>query len=124
MTNRAYFIGRRKHERFNVKKGAYAVLCSDRNKTGQIEDISSGGLAFKYRVSGKQSSGTCEIEIFKPRDLFHLGKVPVRIVMDFEVNNPVPSSYSPRMQLSLQFGKLTLKQIILLDYFLKHYTEK
>lgn len=124
MTNRTGFIERRKHERFNVKKGAYAVLCSDRNKTGQIKDISSSGLAFKYRTSGKQSSGTCEVEIFKPRDLFCLEKFPVRIVMDFEVNNPVPSSSSPRMQLSLRFGKLSLNQIVLLDYFLKHYTEK
>lgn len=120
MTNRTGFIERRKRKRFKVKKGAYAVLMSDRNKTGQIKDISNGGLAFTYRAISEQSSGASEIDIFSSRAFFYIEELPVKIVMDFEVNNTVSSGSSPKRQLSLQFGKLTIDQIVLLNYFLKH----
>ncbi|MBU0985951.1 MAG: PilZ domain-containing protein [Proteobacteria bacterium] len=124
MANTTGFIERRKHKRFKVKKGAYAILGSDQNKTGQIKDISRGGIAFEYSACSEQSSGTCDIGVYVSHGFFYLEKFSVIIVADFEVNDTISSRSSPKMQLSLQFGKLSLNQKVLLDYFLKEYTHK
>jgi hypothetical protein len=124
MTNKTGFIERRKQKRFKGKEKAFATLNSDCDKKGQINDISKDGLSFLYFGDGEESNGSAEIEIYSTNDDFYLRKLPVRIVSDVSQNsNDSFSSISTR-KLALRFGKLIPKQKLMLNYFLKKYTNK
>ena len=123
MTNKKGFVERRKHKRFKAKEGAFAALTSD-NKMGQINDISRSGLTFQYIGHDESSSGSTEVEIFSAVADFYLKKVPVKSVMDIQVDGNIPFSSVPMKQLRLQFGRMTPIQSGLLDYFLQNYTLK
>ncbi|MGD9334503.1 MAG: PilZ domain-containing protein [Desulfobacterales bacterium] len=124
MKNKEGLIERRKHKRFKVREGAFAVLRSDYNKLGQIKDISEGGLAFQFLEDGKQTKDSLEVEIFSTLDDFYMKKLPVRTVLDFELDNPVASNSTPMRQLSMKFGKLNHPQKLLLGFFIQKYTYK
>ncbi len=122
MTNRTGFIERRKHKRFNVKKGAFVALSSDYNKMGQIKDIGGGGLSFLYYGAGEKLNGSAEVEIFSTVDDFYLKKLRVRIVSDLAQGNKDSSSSISMRQVGMRFEKLMPKQKFLLDYFMQYYT--
>jgi hypothetical protein len=124
MKNRIGLIERRKHKRFKVKGGAFAVATPDYNKLGQIKDISEGGLAFQFIEDGEQTKGSLEVEIFSTVDDFYIKKIPVRTVLDFELDNTVSSNPTPMRQLSMKFGKLNHPQKLLLSFFIQKYTCK
>jgi len=124
MRNKEKFIERRKHKRFKVKGGAFAVSTSDCKNLGQIKDISKGGLAFQFIENGEQAKGSIEIEIFSTVGDFYLKKLPVKTVLDFEVDNTVSSNSMPMRQWSMQFVELNYFQKLLLDFFLQKYTCK
>ena len=124
MLNKTGFIERRKHKRFNVKKGAFVVLSSDYNKMGQIKAISKNGLSFLYYGAGEKLNGSTEVEIFSTVDDFYLKKLRVRIVSDLAQGNKDSSSSTSMRQVSMRFEKLILNQKFLLNYFLKKYTHK
>ncbi len=124
MTNSKGFIERRKHKRFNVKKGAFVVLSSDYKKMEQIKDIGWGGLSFLYYGAGEKSNGSIEVEILSTVDDFYLKKLRVRIVSDLAQGNKDSSSSISMRQVSMRFEKLMPKQKFLLNYFLKKYTHK
>jgi hypothetical protein len=115
---------RRRHKRFKVKKGFLAVSIPDFKKLGQIKDISKGGLAFQYLGNAEQAKDSVEVEILSIADDFYLRKLPVRTVLDFEINNPVSLSLLPKRQLSMKFGKLNHYQKELLTHFLQRHTHK
>ena len=116
---------RRKHKRFDAKRGAFAVSPPSFDKLGQIKNISKGGLAFHYSGNNEQSKDTFdEVEIFSISDDFFLRKLPVKTVLDFEVDTQVPFNSLPQRQASLQFRELNHHQKILLQYFFQKYTRK
>lgn len=122
MTNTKDFPDKRKHKRFKAKKGAFAILRSDHNKLGQIKDISKGGLSFQYDTNGEQFDGLAEMDILLADDNFYFKKVPVRTVVDFEVNNKVSFSSLPLRQRNTEFGEMKPIQIFQLYYFIQHHT--
>ena len=124
MRNKEELIERRKHKRFKVKGGAFAVSTPDCKNLGQIKDIGKGGLAFQFIENGEQTKGSFEIEIFSTVGDFYLKKLPVRTVLDFEVDNTVSSNSMVMRQWSMQFGELNYFQKLLLDFFLQKYTCK
>ena len=124
MSTRNDFQERRKHRRFEVKRGTFAVSPPYFDKLGQIKNISKGGLAFQYSANNEQAKDTSEVEIFSTSDDFFFRELPVKIVLDYEIEAQVPFSSFPTRQVSLQFKKLSHNQKILLDYFLKKYTQK
>ncbi len=124
MPNKTGFIERRKHKRFNVKKGAFVVLSSDYNKMEQIKDIGGGGLSFLYYGAGEKSNGSTEVDILSTVDDFYLKKLRVRIVSDLAQGNKDSSSSISMRQVSMRFEKLRPKQKFLLNYFLEKYTHK
>ena len=113
---------RRKHQRFKVKKGAFAVSSPYYNKLGQIHDISKGGLAFHYIGKTEPVKVSDEVEIFSNLDDFYLRKLPVETVLDIELENTVSFSSLPTRKLSIKFGKLSYNQKLLLDHFIQSYT--
>ena len=122
MTKERYFKDRREHERFKVKKGAFAVSSPKYNKLGQIKDISKGGLAFLYIGDEEPIGELVEIEIFSTFDDFYLRKLPVKIVLDLEVDKHIAFKSLPTRQLSMQFSHLSHSQRVLLRHFLRKYT--
>jgi hypothetical protein len=124
MKNKKVLNERRKHKRFKVKGGAFAVATPDYNRLGQIKDMSQGGLAFEFIEDGEQTKGTHEVEIFSTVDDFYMKKLPVRTVLDFELDNTVSSNPTPMRQLSMKFGKLNRPQKLLLSFFIQKYTYK
>ena len=124
MSKKGDFQERRKHKRFEAKRGTFAVSPPGFDKLGQIQNISKGGLAFHYIGDAVQTKDADEIEIFSTFDDFYLRKLPVRPVSDFEVDTRVPFSSLPTRQMSLQFEKLNHHQKILLHYFFQKYTRK
>jgi hypothetical protein len=114
-------VDRRKHKRFKAKEGVFALLTSD-NKMGQIKDISRSGLTFQYIGHGEPLSGSTEMEIFSTVYDFYLKKVPVKSVVDIEVDDDIPFSSVSMKQLRIQFGEMTRIQLRLLGYLLQRYT--
>lgn len=124
MSNIKVSTEKRKHKRLKAKEGAFAVVTSDYNKIGQIRNISKGGLAFQYIDNGEPLRGSIEIEIFSAAKNFYLRKLAAKVIMDSEVDSPVPFSSLPLKELVVQFEKMKPNQMLMLDYFLQKYTTK
>jgi len=124
MKNKKVLNERRKHKRFMVKEGAFAVAWPDNNKPAPIKDISEGGIAFQFIEDGEQTKGSLEVEIFSTVDDFYMKKLPVRAVLDCELDNTVSLNPTPMRQLSMKFGKLNHPQKLLLSFFIQKYTYK
>ena len=123
MSTRKDAVERRKHKRFKAKEGAFAILTADKNRMGQIKDISKGGLTFQYIDSGEPPKSSVEVEIFLALHDFYLKKLPIKNIEEFEIDNPLPFSSLPMRQLSIQFGKMKPIQKSLLEHFLQNYTD-
>jgi hypothetical protein len=122
MRNKEGLIEKRKHQRYKVKEKAFAISSPDYKNLGQIRDISKGGLSCQFIENGEQTKNSNEIEIFSAVGDFYLKKLPVRTVLDFEIDNTVSFNSMPMRQWSMQFGKLNYLQRLLLDFFLQKYT--
>ncbi|MEW6671000.1 MAG: PilZ domain-containing protein [Thermodesulfobacteriota bacterium] len=120
MTDEAKTNERRVHQRFNVKRQAFAALASH-YLIGQIKNISKGGISFTCIASVKPDSRTFEIEIFTQDDKFHLREIPFKIVSETEVEERIPSSTLQKKQINGVFVELTDDQLAQLEYFLDHY---
>jgi hypothetical protein len=123
---RKEMLERRKHKRFKVQIGAFAVLGGPpwphSTKVGQIIDLSRDGLAFHYVTSEGGSNGSFELGILLAYHGFYCDKVPVKTISDFEVaDKPRISSIATRRR-SVQFGELTPHQISQLEYFIQSHT--
>ena len=122
LTSRIEVVERRRHKRFQAEEGAYAAVRPQYDKIGQIIDVSRGGLAFRYMISGSQEDTSSELDIFLIGDGFHLDKVPFQTVSD----EGIPERLSPGSQkmrrCGLQFGELTQMQILKLKEFILNHT--
>lgn len=117
---------RRKHKRFQVQNGAFAVFTAfswphSTQKLGQIIDIGMGGLAFSYIASEEPSNGSLELSIFLAENRFHLRNIPFETISDVETNE-VPFSSITMKRSGVQFGELTPNQISQLKYFISNHT--
>jgi hypothetical protein len=122
LTSRIEVVERRRHKRFQAEEGAYAAVRPQYDKIGQIIDVSRGGLAFRYMISGSQEDASSELDIFLIGDGFHLDKVPFQTVSD----EGIPERLSPGSQkmrrCGVQFGELTQMQILKLKEFILNHT--
>ncbi|MFP4037622.1 MAG: PilZ domain-containing protein [Desulfobacteraceae bacterium] len=109
---------RRRHLRFPAPERAVAVERNS-NKLGQIQDISMGGLSFRYidAEGGLGSSGSL-MDIVDTESGFYLKEIPFEIVADFLVDDLPSFSALPVRQCSVRFGELKDAQRSLLEAFL------
>jgi len=126
MTNSKELFERRKHKRFHVQDGAFAVLTAfswphSTQKLGQITDIGMGGLAFSYIASEVLSNGSAQLSIFLAENWIYLRKIPFETIWDVETKK-VPFSSITMKQSGVQFGELTPNQISQLKYFIRNHT--
>lgn len=122
MINSQKLTERRLHERFRVQQGVYALLKNGSSKLGQIENISKGGLAFKYINHGEKLDEPSEIDIFLSGYGFFLKGIPCKRISDIHIDNYVPFSTFEMRQLSVQFGEMNNDQKAHLDTFIEKYT--
>jgi hypothetical protein len=129
MTDGAELVGRRKHTRYEVPIGSFVTLGPNDTILGQIIDISMGGLAFRYIDSKKPTDGS-HLDIFLTERDFCLGKIPIKTISDYEIDNTVVckivdgvhSSCKAMKRGSVQFGELTHHQEFQLEHFIQNYT--
>ena len=117
---------RRKHKRFQVKNGAFAVLSAiswphSTQKVGRITDISLGGLAFGYIASEEPSNISVQLSIFLADKRFDLRNIPFETIWDVETKEDSFSSITVK-RTGVQFGGLTSKEISQLEYFIQNHT--
>lgn len=115
-------IERRKHKRFKVQEGMFAVLRGDHVKLGPIVDVSRGGLSFHYVKADEQTNASREMTIFSSRRDFYLTGVPFRAVLDFKLASEVPLSSITMSRCGVQFGDLTDYQSSQLEHFIGNHT--
>lgn len=118
MTSSRQIVERRKHKRFQVPKGLFAVLGSGYTKVGPVVDISMKGLAFRY-INKREPSNGAHMDIFTIGGDFYLPKVPVKIISDVEVLAGTPSSSIAMRRCSVHFGELTSYQKAQVEQFIQ-----
>lgn len=114
-------VERRKHKRFNVQAGAFAVLGSHSAKIGQVIDVSKGGLAFSYLAGEEPSNQPFELGILFGEESFHLTQIPFKTISDQEAKE-VPFSSLALRRCGVQFGEMTKSQVDQLEHFIQNYT--
>jgi hypothetical protein len=113
---------RRKEKRYKVAGGAYAVVGTKSNKLGQINNISSSGLAFKYLANETSSDGAQLMDVFVRNHDFRMKAIPIKTVYDVELAKEDPYSTVVLRQQSVLFGDLTEEQITKLMHLLQYHT--
>ncbi len=135
---------RRTCKRFQVKVHAFALIRSassqpicliDRSmgeiacdvfrskpiKLGRINNISMGGRVFRYIESQAQSNKSSVLDILYADCGYYLGNVSFKTISDIELSEDVPIDSVKMKQLRMQFKKITPKQKIQLDYFIRNH---
>jgi hypothetical protein len=113
---------RRKRKRFQVQRGAFAVIRPEFTKLGQIIDISHDGLAFQYPVTANQEDGAFELDIFLTGEGFYLERMSFETVSDRGATRKSPKTFIPLRRCSVHFKDLTDIQIARLEYFIQNHT--
>ena len=113
---------RRQQKRFKAAEGAFAALVDQESRLGQIKDISSHGLSFRYIDSHEKLVNASELKIILGNRGLYLDKVPFKIISDFQIESEFSFSRVGMRQIGLEFGELTPGQRNRLDRFIKHHT--
>jgi len=109
---------RRKHKRFRVQNGSFAALCPQFSILGQIIDISTGGLSFRYVASAERSKESSHLSILLTDGSFRSDNISFQAVWD----TPMPREFSfgaiTLRQCGVKFGGLTHGEKLDLQYFI------
>ncbi|MGM0426933.1 MAG: PilZ domain-containing protein [Thermodesulfobacteriota bacterium] len=104
---------KRRHPRFKVQSGVFALVKSGGQTLGEVVDVSEGGLALTYVAdSGPavKEGALGALHLFKSGGVSYLRDVPVRTVSDIELPNEVEFSIIPVRRMGVEFGALTEPQ--------------
>lgn len=113
---------RRLQKRFKAADGAFAALVDQESRLGQIKDISSHGLSFRYIDSHEKLENARELKIILGSGGLYLDKMPFKIISDFKIESEFSFSRVHMRQIGLEFGELTAGQRDRLDRFIKYHT--
>jgi hypothetical protein len=113
---------RRLQKRFKAVEGAFAALVDQESRLGQIKDISSHGLSFRYIDSHEKLENASELKIILGNRGLYLDKMPFKIISDFKIESEFSFSKVRMRQIGLEFGELTPGQRNRLARFIKHHT--
>jgi len=112
----------RQHRRFTVHNGGFAALCNEFTALGQIIDISRDGLSFRYVASQARTNGWAELSILMTDGSFSIEKVPFKTVWDSAMPREFSFGAITLRHCGVQFGDLTHRQKVDLEYFIRSYT--
>lgn len=110
----------RSHKRIQIRDDAFAIVKpqSDRLLVN-IENLSAGGLAFRYISDSKWSVDSLDIMLVN--DDFYLEKLAVKAVSDFELNDTSFTRHIKMRKQCLAFVKPSSFQQKRLDEFIRLY---
>ncbi len=109
---------RRRHRRFEALSGAFAV----NSKFGQLVDISKGGLSFRYIERRGWPKEMFEQGVIFGDDDFSMDNIPIKTINDYVVANGLSSYSTTIRRCGIEFGELSSKQQIDLEYFIWSHT--
>ena len=122
MPNAKKMIEQRKHKRFCVQNGTYAMLKYKPAMMGQITNMSKDGLAIRYIDGEQQLSDSDVLDIFMTDSSFYIEKLPVKTISDHKIAGKFLSGSKKIWQRRMQFGELTDDQRSQMDEFINLYT--
>jgi hypothetical protein len=122
MPNTKKMIEQRKHKRFYVQNGTYAMLKYKPALMGQITDMSKDGLAIRYIDGEQQLSDSNVLDIFMADSSFYIEKLQVKTISDREVTDQHSFGSNKARQRGVQFEGLNPIQLFQLYYLLQNYT--
>ena len=117
-------MDRRQVRRYRVKDGIFAVFMANKDKLGQIKDISMKGLSFRYVNDNGDSREAGELKIIIAGYGLYLDKIPIETVSDFEVQGGFAISPLRMRQTGLRFVDLTPEQKYQIGRFIRQHTVK
>jgi hypothetical protein len=119
---------RRKNARLNPKELTFIAVRPEFSRSGELLDISRGGLCFQYlrkQNPGGDMGTPLKIDIFIINNGYYLPKVPCTLVYD-EEGKKGSTLFSMNFEFrrcGLQFGKLSHEQASQVELYLSHHTE-
>ena len=140
------WVERRVHERFQVKKNAFAIVRSKRThpiriedmsmgeialaviksdpfKMGRIKDVSMNGLAFCCLDNSKRATDeSFRLDLLLADCGFYLEDLHFKTVSDFKLNDDYPFSSEKTRQIGVRFKDMTRSQVSKLKYLIHHHT--
>ncbi len=112
-------IDKRKEQRFQIDDHDLIIFDPNAPQEKQILDLSMKGISFIYTDEGKRLNKIFELDI-KVGDVFHLGKVRVKIISDVAVSEFVMKSKAIR-RVNARFINFEAVNEYELEKFLKEY---
>jgi hypothetical protein len=97
---------RRKHRRFRVQDGNLAALSPWSCVVGQIVDISSSGLEFRYVASNARSYECAKLKILKTDGSFSCDRIPFKTIWDCSTPREFSLGTLALRHCGVQFGEL------------------
>jgi hypothetical protein len=138
---------RRGHQRYRLKKGAFAMLQARSSglddisemsmgeigmavikskpvKMGEIKNVSRSGLSFHYPAGRTHGLRACRIDIILAENAIWLKGLEFKTIADTEVDEGRPFAPIKTNQQQIQFINLTAGQRAILDRLIKTHTDK
>lgn len=109
-TRKKNLAERRHHPRHPVKTGTIVA----NRQSGEIIDISMGGLAFSYVEREDWDGVTFDRGMLLGENDLCIEDLPMKVISDCAINNGI----SVIRRCGVQFEKLTAKQMAQLEYFI------
>jgi hypothetical protein len=136
---------RRAHQRFQVKKDAFAMIrpvsvkqipVADRSMAeiacavyrskptqfGRINNISMDGLSFNYIAGEEESSPSLVLDILLADCAFYLPNLTFKTICDFQIDADFSMDPIKMRRHHVQFERQAPAQIRKMQYFIQHYS--
>ena len=91
-------------------------------QVGQLVDISTEGLSFRYLAVKEQTKGLTALDIFcHDSSDFRLAKIPATVVYDVVCTDTVLFRLLPLRRCGVKFGKLSVEHLSKLEFLIANY---
>ena len=118
------FPERRKSKRYKVATPAFVECSADAISTGQILDISKGGLSFRYMSKGDKPKKVFQLRIYSSRDDFSIENVTVKTIYDLTTPVAFAVTKATMRRRGVQFTDLSPSQVSQLEHFIQNYAQE
>jgi hypothetical protein len=119
-TKETGFADRRTHQRFEAQDET--IVSPQLTVSGQIVNISLGGLAFRYVASRGRSEESSRLSISLTDSTFNLGMMPFKVVWDVAMPESLFCGAISLRYCGVEFGDLADYQKLGLRFFIHNYT--
>ncbi len=124
MKNDRLHTERRQHQRYRVQKNAFALLRNKSIHSGQITEISLGGMVFQYNSKTGNASEASEIDIISAdyTEAVLIRHLDIKTVADLAITAENSGGSAQLRKQVVSFGDLTRNQLSRLKYFIRLYS--